>query len=227
MRRRSTHSYPRRSRVRSCDGTHAADRRPRRRHGVDRRALDAARSVHRRCRSWSPSCATWSSATSASRRSCRCRSSVATSGSAVLGSLLLGFGVVFLGTVRPAGAAGRDRRHVHRRLVVGALPDHVRRPAVRRRPGVAGPHGTPGREGVRMSAGAAPTESTDKPVEAARRHRGQARRDPRRHRRHHRGRRRRGQDRPGRRRRRCRRVAFLLGRRRGHKKSTIVEVRRI
>ena len=52
-------------------------------------------------------------------------------GFGILGSLLLGFGVVFLGHVGPAGPAGRDRRHLLRRLVVGALPDHVRRPAVR------------------------------------------------------------------------------------------------
>ena len=60
-----------------------------------------------------------------------------------------------------------------------------------------------------------------------RRHRGEARRDPGRHRHHHRSR----EERP--------RpvlvvlgigvviVAFLLGRRRGHKRSTIVEVRRV
>ncbi len=35
-------------------------------------------------------------------------------GFGVLGSLLLGFGVLFLGHVGPASAAGRDRRHLQR-----------------------------------------------------------------------------------------------------------------
>ena len=41
-------------------------------------------------------------------------------GFGLAGSLLLGFGVVFLALSRPARAPDRDRRHVHRQLVVGA-----------------------------------------------------------------------------------------------------------
>ena len=81
------------------------------------------------------------------------------------------------------------------------VPDHVRRAAVRRGAGVAGAHGTRVREGVRMTrsevdgARSSPARRR-RQAGHPRRHRGQARRDPRRHRRHHRGRRGRGQDRP-------------------------------
>ena len=45
--------------------------------------------------------------------------------------------------LRPPRAPDRDRRHLHRRLVVGALPDHDLRAGGRRRTGLGAPHRRP------------------------------------------------------------------------------------
>ena len=128
-------------------------------------------------------------------------------------------------TRRVTPAPDRDRHHLHRRLVVGALPHHGVRAGAGRRPRLAAPYRPAPRRRPKANDHRQPQRFGNC---HPRRHRGQARRDPRRHRHHHGGRGGSGRS--------PRSIilgiaivlgAFLLGRRRGRKRSTIVEVRRI
>ena len=137
-----------------------------------------------RSRSWSPSCASSSSPTSSRRPSSRCSRSAAGSASASA-ARSSSASASCSSHGRPAGAAGRDGRDVHRQLVVGARTCSCVLGSAAPASGAALPRGRQAHTKCsRMSATRARRDRPDHPG----RHRGQAPRDPR-HRRRGRARR--------------------------------------